>query len=240
MLKETMQRGLWKRAIVALAALAVMVVAGVQPAYAEHGAQAKNNNKLIELEVAEDGTRFVFSKERLFEDGMPQYGTPFVTQGYLYPKGTLNGTNGALADGSPEFPDKVIGEWTCYGWMIGDGGHTTTGEWVISTQVFKFGEEYDNAILVTDGFELVDFNVPIARALTSGTGVFKNVAGEQSQTLLGFTEQMGVNLTVQFHLDKAVKAKQASAQAESVNEFIDDLDMLRQMALGPAPSATVQ
>ena len=35
---------------------------------------------------------------------MPAYGNPFVTEGYLYPSGTLGGSNGVLPDGRPEFP----------------------------------------------------------------------------------------------------------------------------------------
>jgi hypothetical protein len=179
----------------------IVVLAACQPVSAQSLKQGNTADKVMKFQVAEDGNRFVFTKERLFEDGMPQYGTPFVTQGYLYPENTLNGTNGVLADGKPEFPDKVIGEWTCYGWMIGDGGHTTTGEWVVSTQIYKFKEEHGGGILVTDGFELVDFNVPMTRTITSGTGQFKNAKGEQVQTLHGFTEQMGVNLTVELQLD---------------------------------------
>jgi hypothetical protein len=153
----------------------------------------------VKFEVAEDGNRFVFSSERLFDDGMPQYGTPFVTQGYLYPEGTLNGTNGVLANGEPEFPDQVMGEWTCYGYMIGDGGHTTTGEWVVSTQIYTFygGEE---STVVTNGFEIADFNLPVDRAITGGTGEYMGARGEQVQTLLGFTEQMGVNLIVELNI----------------------------------------
>jgi hypothetical protein len=179
----------------------VVVLAACQPVVAQPVTAAVGQEGVLKFEVAEDGNRFVFTKERLFEDGMPQYGTPFVTQGYLYPEGTINGSNGVLADGSPEFPDKVIGEWTCYGWMIGDGGHTESGVWVVSTQIYEFDEAHGNGILVTDGFELADFNVPVARAITSGTGSFKDARGEQVQTLLGFTEQMGVNLTVELELE---------------------------------------
>lgn len=156
----------------------------------------------MKVEVAEDGNRFVFSKERLFEDGMPQYGSPFVTQGFIYPEGTLNGSNGVLPNGEPEFPDLVIGEWTCYGWMIGDGAHTTTGKWVVSTQVYQFDEAHGGATIITDGFELADFDVPLARAITGGTGEYAAVQGEQIQTLLGFTETMGVNLRVEFRLNQ--------------------------------------
>jgi hypothetical protein len=152
----------------------------------------------LRVEVAEDGARFLFGKDYLFPDGLPAYGSPFVTQGYLYPEGTLNGSNGVLEDGSPEFPDKVIGEWTCYGYMIGEAGHATTGEWVVSTQIYKLYEQ--DALIVTNGFELADLNVPAARAITGGTGAFSNASGEQIQELLGFTEQMGVNLVVEFNI----------------------------------------
>jgi hypothetical protein len=181
---------------------ALVLVTLLVSAYAVLAAPAQQSADIttIEVEVAEDGNRFIFGKERLFSDGMPQYGSPFVTQGYVYPKGTLNGSNGVLPDGSPEFPDLVIGEWTCFGWMIGDGAHTTTGEWVVSTQIYKLNEEYGNAEIVTDGFELVDFDVPSARAITGGTGIYADVSGEQIQTLRGFTEQMGVNLSVEFQL----------------------------------------
>jgi hypothetical protein len=162
-------------------------------------AQSNDGAETMRFEVAEDGLRFAFGAERLFGDGMPAYGTPFVTQGYLYPEGTLNGSNGVLEDGSPEFPDAVIGEWTCYGYMIGDGAHATTGEWVVSTQVYKFYEQ--DAIVVTNGFEIADLNMPVSRAITGGTGEFVNVSGEQMQELRGFTEQMGVNLVVEFQFN---------------------------------------
>src|SRR5690606_21660872 len=129
--------------------------------------EAPTNQATFGVEVAEDGNRFTFDDLNLFEDGMPAYGSAFVTQGYIYPVGTLNGSNGVLANGEPEFPDLVLGDWTCYGWMVGDGARTETGEWVISTQVYKFN---DGSTLITDGFEIVDFDVPVTRAITGGTG----------------------------------------------------------------------
>lgn len=156
--------------------------------------------QIIKVEVAEDGNRFVFDDAPLHEDGMPAYGNSFVTSGYLYPEGTLNGSNGVLADGSPEFPDKVLGTWICKGWMIGDGAHTETGVWVTSTQIYNFGEEFGSATIITDGFEIADFNVPITRAIVGGSGEYSAAAGDMTQELLGFTEQMGVNLSVELSL----------------------------------------
>jgi hypothetical protein len=138
----------------------------------------------------------------MFEDGMPSAGNTFITHGYLYPEGTLDGTNGVLENGEPEFPDRVIGEWTCYGWLVGDGLHTETGAWVASTQIYQLNDTYGNATITTDGFEIVDINRPFARAITGGTGMFSGMVGEQTQTLVGVTDQMGVNLSVEFNFSE--------------------------------------
>jgi len=72
--------------------------------------------EVIEFDVAEDMTRFVMDEAPVYEEsGLPAHGNPFVTVGYIYPKGTLDGSNGVLADGQPAFPDKVIGKWVCRG-----------------------------------------------------------------------------------------------------------------------------
>lgn len=173
----------------------LMVIVGTYSVFA----QSDGALETLQIEVAEDGHRFAFGQERLHEDGMPDYGTPFVTEGYLYPAGTLNGTNGVLDNGEPEFPDEVIGTWTCWGWMIGDGMYTETGAWVVSNQIYQFNEAYGNASIMTDGFELADVDVEASRAITGGTGDFVAVSGEQTQTLHGFNERDGVVLTVVFN-----------------------------------------
>ena len=125
---------------------------------------------------------------------MPAYGNAFVTQGYIYPAGTLDGTNGVLPDGSPEFPDQVLGEWTCRGWFVGDGAHTTSGPWVITTQVYTFGGAVGDATLITEGYEVADLHVPSERAISGGTGPFTGASGAGDQTLLGFNATEGVVL----------------------------------------------
>jgi hypothetical protein len=134
---------------------------------------------------------------------MPAHGNEFVTMGYIYPKGTLNGSNGVLPDGSPEFPDQVIGEWICRGWFIGEGGNATTGPWVITTQIYDLGEEYGDVSLVTDGYELSDFNTVIKRAITGGTGKYNEARGEAEQVLLGFNPTEGVVLRFKLTVKKA-------------------------------------
>jgi hypothetical protein len=178
----------------ALAAAAVAVgVAGTAAAQAE---PSKAGRPPERFEVAENGLRFAFAAAPVHEDGMPAYGNPFVTEGYLYPAGTLAGSNGVLPDGQPEFPERVLGTWICRGYMIGDGAHTESGPWVTSTQTYTFDTAYGAATLVTEGLELADKLVPVTRAITGGTGPFRTARGEQAQTLLGFTAQMGVNLRV--------------------------------------------
>jgi hypothetical protein len=173
---------------------AVLAFAAIQVFAATPAAQTADD---LRFDIAEDGNRFVFDDLNLLEDGMPGYGSAFVTQGYIYPAGTLNGSNGVLANGAPEFPDLVLGEWTCYGWMIGEGAHTQSGKWVVSTQIYDF---VDGGMIVTDGFEIADIDVPTTRAISSGIGSYAGASGEQVQTLLGFTDQMGVNLNVEFQL----------------------------------------
>ena len=160
------------------------------------------NRQFLHFDVAESGPKFVFDEAPLLESGLPAYGNSFVTQGYIYPYGTLDGHNGVNADGSPEFPDQVIGEWTCRGFFIGNGAETDTGPWVITTQHYDLYSRYGYAEnkagtrmnLVTDGYELVDIGIPGKRPITGGTGPFKRAKGEAEQTLLGHNASEGVNL----------------------------------------------
>lgn len=47
--------------------------------------------------------------------------------------------------------------------------------------------------------------MPVLRALSGGTGVFRGYVGEQKQEMLGFNATGGVNLRVTFILRKAVR-----------------------------------
>lgn len=185
------------KVVIVLSALVVFSVAGVLAASAQ-----EDNHEVLTFDVAEDTSRFVFDEAPVFEeDGFPAYGNSFVTQGYIYPEGTLDGTNGVLPDGSPEFPELVIGEWTCMGFFVGDGAHTESGPWVITTQFYNFGEAYGNQTLVTQGYEVADLDVPIARAISGGTGDYSTARGEASQTLLGFNAVEGVVLRFDVNIE---------------------------------------
>ncbi|MEM7114958.1 MAG: hypothetical protein AAF614_21150 [Chloroflexota bacterium] len=151
---------------------------------------------VLEFDVAEDMNRFIFDQDVVYEDGMPADGSSFITRGYLYPSGTLNDSNGVNPDGSPEFPDLVIGEWICQGYMINDAGHATSGVWVFSTQFFQVGDEPGAQTITTTGYELADVGQAISRAITGGTGEYNDARGESEQTLLGLNASEGVNLRI--------------------------------------------
>lgn len=168
----------------------------------------------MSFDVAEDMSRFVFALAPVFDDGMPAYGNAFITQGYIYEDGTLDsGVEGTLPDGSPAFPDKVIGRWTCDGYFVGDGMRTQTGAVVITRQVFEF----DNGdILINQGAELVDINVKAPRVITGGTGAFAGMSGEMTQVLLGMSDGYGVRLLID------VKPEEHASLSVDQFEFHED------------------
>lgn len=92
----------------------------------------------------------------------------------------------------------MIGEWTCRGVFIGDGAKTVTGPWVITSQFYDLG---DGHTVASEGLDLADINVPIARAITGGTVPFRNANGEAVRTLLGFNVTEGVNLRFRLEVD---------------------------------------
>lgn len=155
----------------------------------------------LEVEVAEDGTRFVFDEAPTYDDGFPDYGNGFVTQGYIYPAGTLDGHDGVNPDGSAEYPAKVLGTWTCYGYFIGEGAYTEDGPWVITTQVFEFDSPVvGGETIVTVGSEMPAGLPAAARAVVGGTGRFASVSGEVRQITMGHNASDGVDAGFEFRL----------------------------------------
>jgi hypothetical protein len=191
------------RVAAATLGLVSAVAAGASIAAAADGNQRA---RTLEVDIAEDGTRFVFDEAPVFDDGFPAYGNPFVTQGYIYPAGTLTDSNGVNPDGTPEFPDKVIGEWTCRGYFIGDGAHTTEGAWVFTTQLFAFGDDADTGAetIVVTGYEGAQPGAIVTGAITGGTGRYATARGEADQELLGFNNPelptIGINKTVELEV----------------------------------------
>ncbi len=137
--------------------------------------QASHHPRVIEVDVSENAKRFIFDETPITQDAtgnsVPGDGNEFKTEGYLYEHGTLTGNgDGVNGDGSLQYPEKVIGRWICWGYHVGNGGATKTGAWVITHQLFDFGERFGRRSIVTAGLELVDLNASIQRAITGGTG----------------------------------------------------------------------
>lgn len=145
---------------------------------------------LERFDVAEDHTRFVFAPAPVHDDGLPAYGNPFVTQGYIYEAGTLDGGHeGVNPDGTPVFPERVIGIWTCDGWYVGDGAHTTSGTIIISRQVFQFE---DGDVIISQGAELADYGMQMSRVVTGGLGDYADLEAVLLQTNLGMSDGFGI------------------------------------------------
>jgi hypothetical protein len=72
-------------ALVAVGAASAAYAAGMDDD--DDGRRDDRRGQVLRFDIAEDPTRFVFSKEHVHPDGLPAYGNFFVTQGYLYPEG---------------------------------------------------------------------------------------------------------------------------------------------------------
>ena len=90
------------------AAIAVGVLASVTAGGVSLAAAASDGNnrraRTMEVDIAENGRRFVFDEAPVFDDGMPAYGNPFVTQGYIYPAGTLSDKQRGQTRRQPRVP----------------------------------------------------------------------------------------------------------------------------------------
>lgn len=158
---------------------------------------------LTAFDVSENHTRIFMANAPMHENGMPAHGNAFISQGYIYPAGTLEAdTRGVTADGLPAFPDLVLGTWTCDGYFVGEGANAKTGVWIISRQVFAFE---DGNTIITQGTEIADTGIENPRPITGATGDYADHSGSMVQTLLGFSEQMTVN--VRFHLKDGVETE---------------------------------
>lgn len=160
-----------------------------------------DTNGALAFEIAEDGTHGVWAGSAMFPDGRPAPAAPFFTQGYIYPVGTLTAAaDGVNADGSPQFPDKVLGAWSCYGWSTSGSDQGARNPWILATQVYQFGGEWGAATLVSEGYVPASAGTPVDRAITGGTGPFALMRGDVRATPLGVNETAGINVRYEVRL----------------------------------------
>jgi hypothetical protein len=189
--------------ILAIMVLGVTASAGAAPASSltadEAIAQIEGEDGVLRFDIAENATNYAWAGEPALVDGLPATRTAFFTQGYIYPEGTLTESNGVLPDGSPEFPDKVLGQWSCWGWYQGTEAPAGMPTWVTS-HLYNFGAAFGEATLVSEGYSIDDFDVPQERAIVGGTGPYAGAGGVQVETNLGFNASNGLNFRQEIRL----------------------------------------
>lgn len=119
------------------------------PDAADAVAQVIAADGVLRFDVAEDATRFAWLGEPAPATGLPADGVPFVARGYVYPAGTLSAAGGVRPDGSPEFPDRVLGAWAAYGWGFGGDAHVERLSPRPTIHRFGFGAAPDEATVVS-------------------------------------------------------------------------------------------
>jgi hypothetical protein len=183
------------------AVVAVAMIFGpaayAQEADAERIAR-KREPIVFTVDVAEDlAGKFVptFVKP---EHTQPERGSFFVTEGRVFPAGTIDG------DGATFDPNKSghIGIWICRGTHLVAATEIPAAPlWVDTAQLYVLGRQGKEQ-LATEG---VEGGGTITRIVTGGTGNFAGWVGEQRQTFLGFNPTGGVNLRVTFILRPPAK-----------------------------------
>lgn len=177
------------RALYGLALVAILAATGARA--------AELAQPTFSIDVVADCNRYIEDASR------PAMGAYFIQEGVIYRAGTLAahcpGGNGCglKPDGTPEFPEAVIGKWRCWGSSVGHAVAAAGGPPSYSTA--DGGEPGEHA-LVSHGPEWVNLEVPFERAIAGGSGRFKNADGEVAQTRIGFNQTQCENYTFDFKL----------------------------------------
>lgn len=148
---------------------------------------------VLTVDVAEDlAGKFVptFVKP---EHTQPERGSFFVTEGRVFPAGTIQGDG----TGFDPYRPGHIGVWICRGTHLVAASEIPAAPlWVTTAQLFVLGRQGKEQI-ATEGIE---GSGTVTRIITGGAGNYTGFVGEQRQTFLGFNSTGGVNLRVTFIL----------------------------------------
>ncbi len=170
---------------------ALLAIAPGAPVFAQDAETLR-----LTVDVAEDFSQFVYTP--VVPGDVPQRGSTFITEGNIFPGGTIEG-DGASFD--PNRPG-ALGRWYCRGIHLVGLPEILAGAplWVHTAQLFTLPD--NKRSLASDG---VEGNALTLRPVTGGTGLYKGYVGQQRQQLLGFNATGGVNLRVTFVLNKAAR-----------------------------------
>jgi hypothetical protein len=194
LLSSVSRRSVLRRLSEAAAVLMLIALAPVQAQEQEARRRPSDPQPVVfTVDVAEDlAGKFVptFVKP---EHTQPERGSFFVTEGRIFPAGTIQG------DGSDFDPNRSghIGVWICRGTHLVSASEIPAAPlWVSSAQLFVLGRQGIEQI-ATEG---VEGSGTVTRIVTGGAGNYARFVGEQRQTFLGFNPTGGVNLRVTFTL----------------------------------------
>jgi hypothetical protein len=182
------------RRIGAAATAVMLAIAGAVHAQEQEARRNRDPQPVVfTVDVAEDlSGKFVptFVKP---EHTQPERGSFFVTEGRIFPGGTIPG------DGAGFDPNRSghIGVWICRGThLVAASEIPAASLWVSTAQLFVLGRQGREQI-ATEGVEGAG---TVTRIVTGGAGNYAGFVGEQRQTFLGFNATGGVNLRVTFTL----------------------------------------
>jgi hypothetical protein len=177
----------------AAVAIAALTVTTAPPATAQIGTSSRERIEFT-VDVAEDMNLFV--EPRVPTGTEPLRGSFFVTEGKIFPAGTIPTTNGEQFD--PNAITGSVGTWFCKGtFLVAGSVFDKNAMSVLSDQMYLFPN--DKTSLATTGTEGAGETV---RPVIGGTGAFAGYTGEQTQEFLGFNKTGGVNLRVTVRLRK--------------------------------------
>jgi len=179
-----------------IATILLSAMAMAIPVAAQIGIDNFNQEKIeFTIDVAEDMDKYVEHRTAAGEE--PVRGSQFVTEGNIYPAGTIAGKG-------EEFDPNMQGSqgtWFCKGVFLVRGSQfDQSPRAVLSDQIYLLPD--DRHSIATTGAE---GNGTAMRVVTGGTGAFTGYVGEQRQQFLGFNKTGGVNLRVTITLRKATK-----------------------------------
>ena len=188
-----------RRTIVLGASVLAATLSAATTSHAQVRASASDRDVIeVTVDVAEDlRGKFVptFVKP---EHTQPERGAFYVTEGRVFPGGTIAG------DGASFDPNRSghVGIWISRGThLVAASDIPAAGYWAHTAQLFILGRQGREQI-ASEGVEGAD---TLTRIVTGGAGNYAGFIGEQQTTFLGFNATGGANLRVTFVLHKITR-----------------------------------
>ena len=164
-----------------LSVLTLALVFPLQFAPRQAQAQDREEARTLTLDVAIDGATLALNNNDPANPNNPIRGTTFTVTGKIFPGGTIPA---GITSFDPNQPGS-IGTWVCSGVFVADATDIFSGKAQIAfhtSQIFMLSD--DGTALFTDGLEGA-VGVTTHRVVVGGTGMFRNVVGQERQQTIG-------------------------------------------------------